>query len=802
MSRRLNRIFALVAVVLMASIGCQPLQPAFFFEDGDLSHYVDVAQEIEYPDTYDAPIDEVTQSRAPLTLDSEGDFEFWDLSLEKCTEITLSNSQVIRSLGGGVLGTPEFLARLGGPENAATSYDAAAVETRYGVSTGSRLSGGNGVESALSEFDADFSASTFWEKQDRPQNALSGMGAGFFPPVLRQDVGTFTAEIAKITATGGRYAFRNNTTYDFQPSSTAPAFRALPSVWNTDFEAEARHPLLQGAGTMYNRIAGPFSYESQTAGAQNQWDGVMIARINVDLTLAEFECRVRDLLVEVENAYQDLYFRYRDLDAKKAGQRSARETWEKIHVRFVVSSKGGEADKEAQARSQYFLFRSLTEQALTDLYASETRLRYLMGIAVADGRLIRPSDELTTARVTFDWTHSLPEAVTRRCEVRRQKWEIKKRELELIAAKNHLLPRLDAVGLYRFRGMGNDLLNNDVGTGLQPTQPGSSAIENLFGGDFQEWQLGLQMSMPIGFRRQLSGVRHQQLLLSRDKAVLEDLELEISHQLGAALRDVSNFYQVMQTNFNRRVAADNEVEAVQAAYTEGTVTLDLVLDAQRRRADAEIAYYRSLVDYNVAIMQVHRYKGSLLEYNGVFLAEGPWPKKAYFDALRRARERDAAHFVNFGFTRPKVISRGPYGQHSGMHHGPVEGEPNLAPAPEEVAPGVPSDGAEELPTPAPSDAPAAPSILREAQGPVLRQAEVSAPQPNRPAAAWKAASSPRPAAPRAPAAPRGTTSSRAPGPVLQLSFEDFSKDKQHETVENRTPRRAAAPASGWKRAQH
>ena len=53
------------------------------------------------------------------------------------------------------------------------------------------------------------------------------------------------------------------------------------------------------------------------------------------------------------------------------------------------------------------------------------------------------------------------------------------------------------------------------------------------------------------------------------------------------------------------------------------------------------AYYRSLVDYNRAIMNVHYRKGSLLDYDGVYLAEGQWPAKAYFDAMRQARKRDA-----------------------------------------------------------------------------------------------------------------------------------------------------------------
>jgi len=74
------------------------------------------------------------------------------------------------------------------------------------------------------------------------------------------------------------------------------------------------------------------------------------------------------------------------------------------------------------------------------------------------------------------------------------------------------------------------------------------------------------------------------------------------------------------------------VEAVQAGYDAGTVTLDMLLDAQRRLADAEIAYYRALVDYNLAILQVHFRKGSLLERNGILLAEGTW---AGFDVRKK-----------------------------------------------------------------------------------------------------------------------------------------------------------------------
>ena len=60
-------------------------------------------------------------------------------------------------------------------------------------------------------------------------------------------------------------------------------------------------------------------------------------------------------------------------------------------------------------------------------------------------------------RSTSTGTRSRSKAEARYPELRRQKWVIKQRELQLIASKNFLLPRLDATGIYRWYGFGNDL---------------------------------------------------------------------------------------------------------------------------------------------------------------------------------------------------------------------------------------------------------------------------------------------------------------------------------------------------------
>ena len=82
MSRRVRSRVAWVLVVFMAASGCQPTQPFFFMEDGDLSHYVDVATQVEYADVDEPPLGEVAGAHAPLTIDNfDGDLtDFQSLS--------------------------------------------------------------------------------------------------------------------------------------------------------------------------------------------------------------------------------------------------------------------------------------------------------------------------------------------------------------------------------------------------------------------------------------------------------------------------------------------------------------------------------------------------------------------------------------------------------------------------------------------------------------------------------------------------------------------------------------------------
>jgi outer membrane protein TolC len=688
MSRHFCRPLAAIALVLLLAVGCAPTQPFYFFEKGDLSHYVGMATKIEAPDVKNSSLSEVEDAQPPLTLTNNKYEKVWDLTLEEAVHITLQNSKVMRTLGarfatqGGLApqvgDAPTVL--LTSPQSVTSVYDPAIIETNPNL----------GPEGALANFDAVLNSSFTWEHDNQPQNS----GSTFIQSnISKQDIDTLETTLSKRDAVGGTVAISSQQIYT---DSNSP-LRQLPHDNQNILDFTFQQRLLRGGGALFNSINGPL--DAPPGGVGNAgfttpaFRGVMLSRINTDISLADFEAGIRNLVDDVENAYWELYFAYRALAAAEVGRDSTLTTWQKIKALSDVMAKGGEADKEAESRNQYFAFRAQVEQALTNLYRIENRLRYLMGLAATDGRLIRPKDEPTTANVVFDWCDVHEEALARSIELRKEKWKIKQLELELIASKNLLLPNLDFQGRYRLFGLGEDLVRND-GRSYRG-DPGESivgtdATATMANAGFRDWNFGLNFSMPLGFRKELTTIRSQQLLLTREKNILQDQELELSHQITDAIRNLDLQYRLMQTNFNRRMASEQEVAAVTVAYEAGTVTLDLLLQAQQRRSDAEAAYYRSLVDYNRAITQVHFVKGSLLEYDDVFLAEGPWPGKAYFDAHRLARARDAGMYLNYGYSRPDVFSTGPILQHA--HAGESAELPNGNPTPAEpIEPGKPTE---------------------------------------------------------------------------------------------------------------
>lgn len=633
MYSRIFRIWLCFLIALAPLTGCQsvdqvePVLPLAPFSDemptpGD--SYLSPSEPVGIGDT---PIE---FSMSPDQLVDYGQIEYLPISLEECIHSALADSKVFRDLGGTIIFAPAA---------AESTLDPALIYSNPVF----------GEDAALSAFDAQFAQSVFFEKNDRAFNtSFTGDTNGIF----QQDLGEFNFELSKLSATGTQLSTRAIINYDDNNQAGNRFFHS----WESIAEGEFRHPFLQGGGVLFNRIAGP----SQTPG---NFNGILIARTNTEIGLADFQASVRDFIVNVENAYWDLYYAYRELNAQTDARDAAYQVFKNAEA--DAAEERVSTLEKASAFEQYLRFENAVYESLegrptegtqagsgtaggvfrrnVGVRVAERRLRYLIGKSITDGLLLQPSDQPNTTPVVFDWNESFCSALDNRPETRRQKWVVKQRQLELTAAKNFLLPRLDFVGRYRFRGLGRDL------TGGEPFQsvidsPNnndgvSGALKDLGSGNFQEWQLGLEMRMPVGYRKAYAGVRNAELGLERARHILMEQERRIALELSNAVAEVHRSPVAMSLAEQRFNAAVEYRAQAAERIQRGRAQFDVLLEAQRRVLESQIQFINAEVENSLAVRNVHFERGSLLRYHGISLAEGESDPGAYESASRRQANR-------------------------------------------------------------------------------------------------------------------------------------------------------------------
>ena len=648
-----------LALLLFASLilaGCTPSQPIYLRDTGDLSYFVNQATEIEYPDLETTRLNEVEQSAQPITVINADFQSFYDLTLEQCVAIALQNTKTIRGFGtpalSGVRVNPGVDNLSTGPNGAGTLWNVAIRETEPGfigtpgqisspssITTNTALDGNQGVEAALADFDAQVTSNVFWNRTDEPRNVVPFFSS--FEDFVQDQV-QWQSEVAKKSANGTQFFVRNITTYTDNnvPLVTDvdnPGFQVLSHTFRTQLEAEVRQPLLRGRGAFIQRMP------------------IVISRIGTDQEIANLEAQMQNMVTNVEIRYWDLHCAYRALEASKTGRNAALETWRIVKDQY---DEGADVNIQqvAQAGGQYHFFDEQVVDAFNTLLQAERNLRWLMGLASTDHQILRPIDEPVMAPIEFDWYGSKSEALCYLPALRQTRWEVKKRELAVAYSKNGLLPEFNVTLLYRWLGLGDDLVNFSSPDDF-PLED-SGAFNGLAGGNNQEFRIGGEFNLPVGYRRELANVRNAQLKLARERNRLEEQELDVVRNLEDAFAALDANRLKMQKSFNRWGKNRQEMEHFEELVEVGVETLDTALDAQRRAATAEVAFYTSLCEYNKLVALIHRRKGTILAYNGVCFAEGPWSGKAYHDATQLAHKRAGSQELNYGWTRPEVISQG------------------------------------------------------------------------------------------------------------------------------------------------
>jgi outer membrane protein TolC len=619
-----RRATASLVIAGMLLPGCSTTQKTCVqdlqYLDGEkpVQYYKDHNTAIEHPCLRTQTDDAVAVSQEPRNLRRLDEDEVREISLQETIRIALGNNDVIATSGLGGVGGKLVLTNPSA--GVSTVYDSAIQET--GI-----LFGRRGLEAALADFDTRLSSSFSAGRASDRSNLAGGVHS-------TAEIGQFNSSLTKALATGANIQVYNN--WDYLGTNSATAL--FPSTYNSTIGAQIRQPLLAGGGVEFTRIAGPSdpAFGSITGVSQ----GILIARINQDISLADFESAVIQGLRDLENSYWDLYLNYRRYDTAAAAHQAAFSTWRVEKDKEEVGV--GLLENELQARDRLYETRASMELALNEIYKSEAEVRRLMGLPMNDGTILRPADEPTVAEIRPDWDASVLDGLVHRVELRQQKWQIKSLQLQLSAARSLVRPRLDAIADYGVNGFGDRAFGSNVnGPGGQPV---GNAYGSMVHDDLESWTLGMQFSMPLGLRQARSQVRNLELQLARANAILNAQERDIAHDIATAIQDVAANYKAAQSSESRYNAAIERARILMEAEKLGRkeTTVDLVLRAQESAAQAERAYFEQVISYNKAITALHLATGKLLDFNHVYLAEGRWSPEAYDDAMLRAVGRTHA----------------------------------------------------------------------------------------------------------------------------------------------------------------
>lgn len=658
---RSNRILGFAVLTVLALAGCQQhhVGPPMV----DPAHFKELALDLQPPSpTLGSDIHAMMEVTSVSTaLSPEGKKRY--ISLAECVALALENGRTgdFFDQAGTRRTSLIGLQRLGSPSNVSDSirvfsYDPAVI--------------GAEIEQSLAKFDAHFTSSMQWSKTDEPQN----LQAAFFSrnSTLVRDGAQFTSQLVKPLPTGGLAGITFNVTYDQsnlnqQVGLLNPNYRPV-----VDFVFE--QPLLQGAGVFINelRTTHPGGVRTQIP-VGGQVPGVILTRLFYDQAQMDFERRVNDLLFAVEEAYWQLYSSYWDFYSRESAMRQ-------IHYALSLTQSLERAGRSTlrdvkQVEEQYHSFRAQRLQALTDgtgrpgVLEAERKLRYMTGLPFEDGYRLIPSDKPTEAPFRPDFALSVQEALARRPELQEVRHEVQAGYLSVIREKDTLLPDLRAFGDYNVNGIGNKL----VGPGE------SSALRNLGNNRFNDWTLGLRLDIALGYRAEHASVRQAQLQLAQKIAFLQEAERDLYSSMLRSYRDLFSTHELIKMQRARREAALEQVRLRFLEYSAGREAANLLLDAQRNLADAIRDEQFAIADYNVALVDFERQKGTIMQHDNVAIVDGPLPEAAQARASAHIRERAQALSLE------------------DLHH-LMQGHEHPNPAPGDAEPPMPAAG--PLPVPA------------------------------------------------------------------------------------------------------
>ncbi|MEM7255481.1 MAG: TolC family protein [Pseudomonadota bacterium] len=357
-------------------------------------------------------------------------------------------------------------------------------------------------------------------------------------------------------------------------------------------------PLLNGAGVDYNRAP------------------VAIAKLDAEIADDEFKRQVESHLLEINRSYWTLYRERAALLQRQKLMHQAEQIVRDIEARRSVDTLKSQT---ARAHAELASRRSEVVRSELAVRNAQTRIRAL----VNDPRLSTDANfeivptMVPTARLTsISMRTAAEEAIRNRPEIAQVYKQIQAAAIRAEMSENELFPVFNLIFEARVDGLDSGF-----------------SIADAHGRQFDRGRpsvaVGFQFEMPLENRT--ARARHQRRRLEvrqlRDqlRTTIETILLEVQ----VAVREINTAHREAESEYASLLAATSELETLADRRSLsgrrngwGGTRLDDEVTAQRRLAEAEQEFVTSLVVYNVALENINRATGTLLQSKDIHREEG------------------------------------------------------------------------------------------------------------------------------------------------------------------------------------
>lgn len=400
-------------------------------------------------------------------------------------------------------------------------------------------------------------------------------------------------------STGGNY----NIQWLNLRSTTNSAFAGFNPLYNAVASAQITQPLMANFGTDASK------------------QQILVARNGERISRNQFEIQVMDTVRDVEFAYWDLVFAIRDLDVARRSLGLAQDLLRNNRIQVEVGTMAPidvlEAQAEVAVRDETVI---LAEELIR---ITEDILKRLINDPASPdfwNNSYAPSDQPIIEEIDVDVDDAVRVALSRRPVLELSRVELETRTYDVRFAKNQLMPQLDVVGSLAFNGIGGTQLIREGFAG-EPSLiiPGGygDAIDQVFGGSFRNWSIGLNVSYPLGNSQAEARHAQTQVAARQQRSLISSNEILIAQEVRRAARAVATNRKRIDATRVARDLAGRRLEAEQKKFEVGMSTSFLIVQAQRDLSQAAANELRALIDFVKAIVAFERAKGTILDDSNI-----------------------------------------------------------------------------------------------------------------------------------------------------------------------------------------